>query len=109
VRDAQVGKLGVPAVGQRDDVVTFEVSRVERLATDLTEPAGELEAPPAIAQVLHLGVLLAVALLGLTLGLDDRRAGSAVAGARGAGATSATARGASRPGGVASAAVIARR
>ena len=38
VRHAQVGELGVPAVGERDDVVAFEMARLERLAADLAAP-----------------------------------------------------------------------
>ena len=108
VRHAQVGERGVTTVGQSRLVMALEVLGVERLAADLTAPAGELEAPAAVAQVLGRRVVLAVRLRRQALGLDDRRAGRAVAGAGGARATSTAARGAPGPAGVALTAVLAR-
>jgi len=80
VRHAQVAKRGVAAVGQGDDVVALEVLGVERLAADLTPPAGELEAPPAVGEVLVCAVVRAVGLRREPLRLERRRAGRAVAG-----------------------------
>jgi hypothetical protein len=52
VRHAQVGKRGVAAVRQSDDVVALEVLRVKRLPADLAKAAGKLVAAAAVAQIL---------------------------------------------------------
>jgi hypothetical protein len=52
VRHAQVGKAGVAAVCQSDDVVALEVLRVQWLLADLAEATGKLVAAAAVAQIL---------------------------------------------------------